>query len=193
LGILKVFGEIKMESCYNHPERKAYSICHSCGRHFCEDCLTAGKEFYYCKSPGCQKKYKEDTAKVTYSEKIVCPNCQSVLQINRDEIESGSFRCPECESFIAIMNGKPESVEDKNYVQLLSSLNQGDIAIIKSMLDDAEVDYYLTGENFLGVRPLLEPAVFYVNEKDLELAKNILKDFELHLFGFSTNNEEGVE
>ncbi len=48
----------------------------------------------------------------------------------------------------------------------------------------------MTGENFLGVRPLLEPAFFYVNENDLELAKEILKDFELHLFGFSTNNEE---
>jgi hypothetical protein len=173
-----------MESCYNHPERKAYSVCHNCGRHFCEACLTAGAEFYYCKSPECQAKLKEATQKIT------CPNCQSILSISSEEQGPGGFRCPECDSFIVLLDGRPEILADKNYVQLLSSLNQGDIAIIKSMLDDAEVDYYVTGENFLGVRPLLEPAVFYVNENDLELAKEILKDFELHLFGFSTNNEE---
>ena len=179
-----------MENCYNHPERKAYSVCHNCGRHFCEDCLTAGPEFYYCKSSECQQKLQEDAQKKSYREEITCPNCQSLFKVGIDELQAGGFRCPECDSFIVLLDGKPEMLADKNYVQLLSSLNQGDIAIIKSMLDDAEVDYYLTGENFLGVRPLLEPAIFYVNEKDLELAKDILKDFELHLFGFSANNEE---
>lgn len=179
-----------MQSCYNHPERNAYSICHSCGRHFCEECLTAGSEFYYCKSPECQQKLREVTTRESYRKEIICPNCRSVLELSIDDMQSPGFRCPECDIYIVLLDGKPEPLPDKNYVQLLSSLNQGDIAIIKSMLDDAEVDYYLTGENFLGVRPLLEPAVFYVNEKDFELAKDILKDFELHLFGFSTNNEE---
>lgn len=182
-----------MERCINHPERNAYSICHNCGRHFCEECLTSGREFYYCKSPECQERLKEDLQNTLHSLSTVCPNCQSELSISYDELQSGGFRCPECDSFIVLLDGKPEVLADKNYIQLLSSLNQGDIAIIKSMLDDAEVDYYVTGENFLGVRPLLEPAIFYVNEKDLELAKDILKDFELHLFGFSTNNEEEEE
>ncbi len=178
-----------MEKCYNHPERNAYSLCHSCGRHFCEDCLTAGVEFYYCNSAECQKRLKADLQNSLNDRDIVCPNCQSELNISYEELQIGGFRCPECDSFIVLLNGKPEVLADKNYVQLLSSINQGDIAIIKSMLDDAEVDYYATGENFLSVRPLLEPVIFYVNELNLELAKEILKDFELHLFGFSTNNE----
>jgi len=33
-----------MEHCTNHPDRRAYSICHNCGKPFCEDCLTAGGE-----------------------------------------------------------------------------------------------------------------------------------------------------
>ncbi len=177
-----------MESCYNHPERKAYSVCCNCGKHFCEDCLTAGKEYYYCKSSECQKKYKEDIEKDSYRERIVCPNCQSILQINRDEINSGGFRCPECESFIAILNGEAESLEDKNYVRLLSSVNQGDIAIIKSMLDDAGVDYYVTGEN-----SIYDAVALFVNETEISLAKDILKDFKFHLLGFSANNEEEVE
>jgi hypothetical protein len=182
-----------MEKCYNHPDKDAYSICHNCGKHFCEDCLVAGAEFYYCKFPECQQKFKEDIEKTSYRKEITCPDCQSVIKVSAEELQSGGFRCPECETYIAIVNGKPEAEEDKNYVKLLSSLNQGDIALIKSMLDDAEIDYYAAGENFLSVRPLLEPVLFYVNEKDLELAKEILKDLNLHLFGFSVNNEEEQE
>lgn len=46
--------------CYNHPDRRALSICHSCKRYFCEDCLVVGVEYYYCKSPECQKVYKRE-------------------------------------------------------------------------------------------------------------------------------------
>lgn len=175
-----------MESCYNHPEKKAYSICRSCGMHFCEDCLTAGTEFYYCKSPECRQKLEEETP----WKKIICPNCLSLLEINESELKSAGLHCPECDTFMILVDSKSEAVEDNNYIQFLSSLNQGDIAIIKSMLDNAGVDYYVTGENFLGVSPLVEPAIFYVNDKDLKLAKEILKDFELHLFGFSANNDK---
>lgn len=175
-----------MENCYNHPERKAYAICHNCGGHFCEDCLTAGIEFYYCKSSICRKKSEEENS----WERIICPNCLSVLEISRDELKAAGLHCPECDSFIILVDSRSEHVEDKTYVKLLSSSNQGDIAIIKSMLENAEVDYYLTGENFSGLGPFLEPAVFYVNENDTQLAKDILKDFELHLFGLSANNDE---
>lgn len=82
------------------------------------------------------------------------------------------------------MNGEPESLEDNNYVRLLTTTNQGDAAIIKSMMENAEVDYYLTGEN-----SIYEPMVLFVNEKDIEAAKDILKDFEVHLFGFSADND----
>lgn len=41
------------QSCCNHPERKALSFCHHCGRYYCFECLKEGSEFYYCKSPQC--------------------------------------------------------------------------------------------------------------------------------------------
>ena len=72
----------------------------------------------------------------------------------------------------------------------MSSLNQGDIGIIKSILDDNEIDYYVTGENFLSVSPLLEPAQFFVNTNQFEEAKKLLKDFDLKIFGFSARNED---
>ncbi len=36
-----------MENCVNHPNKKALSACHGCGKHYCESCLDEGKEFYY--------------------------------------------------------------------------------------------------------------------------------------------------
>jgi hypothetical protein len=42
-----------MENCVNHTEREAYSVCHNCGKHYCQDCLTEGGEYYFCKNPDC--------------------------------------------------------------------------------------------------------------------------------------------
>ena len=160
---------------------------------FVKTVLLPDLNFTIVNSRNASKNLRKILKKHAYRKEITCPDCQSVIKVSAEELQSGGFRCPECETYIAIVNGKPEAEEDKNYVKLLSSLNQGDIALIKSMLDDAEIDYYAAGENFLSVRPLLEPVLFYVNEKDLELAKEILKDFNLHLFGFSVNNEEEQE
>lgn len=44
----------KKRKCWNHPQRDSLSMCHSCGKYFCEDCLVDGDEFYFCKEEGCQ-------------------------------------------------------------------------------------------------------------------------------------------
>jgi hypothetical protein len=78
-----------------------------------------------------------------------------------------------------------EDENNQNFIQLFSTLNQGDIALLKSILDDNEVEYYVTGENILALRPLLTPAVFYIKESEVEKVKDILKDFDVHIFGIS--------
>ena len=45
------------EYCVNHPSKKAVSFCHNCGEYFCPDCLSEGKEFYFCQKEDCQKKF----------------------------------------------------------------------------------------------------------------------------------------
>lgn len=49
-----------MKTCFNHPDKKAFSICHSCGKDFCEQCLNEGKEYYYCNSELCQSELKKE-------------------------------------------------------------------------------------------------------------------------------------
>ena len=78
-----------------------------------------------------------------------------------------------------------DSLRKENYVILLSSMNQGDIGVIKSILNNAHIDYYLSGENFLTVEPLIQPAKFHVNVNDLETAAELLKGYNLNPWGAS--------
>jgi len=181
------------EYCVNHPTTEALSICHNCGQHFCADCLSEGKEYYYCQAPECQTALNKELNPASIPGEITCPSCKAVVQLNKDELLKHLFRCPECDSLINVSIKGPEIIEDREYVEILSSLNQPDIAVLHSVLDDAGLDYYITGQNFLSVRPLLEPARVFVASDQVEQAKELLKDFEVHLFGFSTQKEVDEE
>jgi hypothetical protein len=69
-------------------------------------------------------------------------------------------------------------------------MNQGDLGIIKSILDDGSIDYFVNGENFLSVDPLIQPASIMVREDQLDEANEIIKNFELHIFGVSSNQND---
>lgn len=178
-----------MKECVNHPGREALSICHSCGESFCEECLTEGNEYYYCAKPECQAMLKGELRK-DIPDTSVCPNCGAELELSEEEKKAGKIHCPECEALVDFNSDPPKVLNADNYVQLLSSLNQGDIGIIKSILDDAGIDYYVFGENFLSTEPLLQPARFFVSEDQLEDAHEVLKGFDLKIFGASKNDYE---
>jgi hypothetical protein len=176
-----------MKYCSNHLEKKAYSTCHNCGKHYCEECLDEGKEYYYCKSQECQEILKKELPIEILPFNVVCPNCESDLELSEEERISGKVHCPECESLTDFSINPPEVFNRENYVELLSSLNQGDIGLIKSILENANIGYYVFGENYLGAEPLIQPARFYVNKKKLEEARALLKDYDLSIWGFSSN------
>ena len=179
-----------MKTCINHPQKEALSICHSCGKDYCESCLDEGKEFYYCKNPECQELFKKEMPAGKLTAKIICPNCASELNLTEDERLNGKVHCPECEVAIDFNVIPTEIVNKENFVELLVSLNQGDIALIKSLLDNSSIEYYTTGENFLSVDPLIQPAKFFVNENQVEEAKELLKEFKLHIWGTSKEQDE---
>jgi hypothetical protein len=176
-----------MKSCINHPDQKATSICHSCGKDYCELCLDEGKEFYYCKNPECQKLLKKELYPETLPANVICPNCESDLDLSEDERISGKLHCPECEALIDFKVDPPKILPKESYMELLSSLNQGDIGIIKSILEDSNIDYHVFGENFLSVDPLIQPAKFYINSNQIKEAQELLKDINLHIWGTSKN------
>jgi len=57
------------EKCHTHPDRNALSFCHSCGKHYCEECLTDGGEYYYCKEEKCQNDKAQETSRIEVTTK----------------------------------------------------------------------------------------------------------------------------
>ena len=76
------------------------------------------------------------------------------------------------------------------YLPFLKTFSQVDIAMIKSLLD-GNVDYYFKDENFMSIRPLLEPAILMVRESDFQEVQEILADFELNFLGVSLKGSDG--
>jgi hypothetical protein len=176
------------EYCNNHPMTEAFSVCHNCGKHFCEECLSEGEEYYHCYAPECQTANQKEKES---GQEITCPSCSSVLLLDDDELRKKSFRCPECDVLIKLVNGIPEPVQQNEYELLLSSANQGDIALIQSILDDSQIDYYITGEGSMALQ--FGKAMVYVCTSQLEQSKELLKEIDLHLFIFSDRNSTDEE
>jgi len=176
-----------MENCTNHPQVKAFSVCHGCGKPYCESCLMEGVEYYYCKRPECQLIYKEETKLDLLPSTVDCPACSSELELTDTERASRKIHCPECQAFIDFTVDPPKVEKSESYSLLLTTMNEGDVAIIKSVLDDLEADYYVFDEDFMAVRPLVQPVRIYVAQSEYEKAKEALKDFNFHLFGVSMN------
>jgi ssDNA-binding Zn-finger/Zn-ribbon topoisomerase 1 len=121
------------------------------------------------------------------TEVITCPECSEELELDDVERKSRKVYCPDCDVMLDY-NFSPMKILGKgNYVELLTTMNLSDIALIKSILENAEVDYYLYQENFNLVRPLVEGAKFMINESEIDKASELLKDYKLNIWGTSVN------
>ncbi len=58
------------ERCFIHPDRKSSAPCHSCGRYFCEECLTEGEEYYYCREEHCQTLKAQETDRLRVAKEL---------------------------------------------------------------------------------------------------------------------------
>jgi len=66
------------------------------------------------------------------------------------------------------------------FVKIGSVNNQGDLAIIKSLLESSNINFYITNENFsalYGAANGLTAMDIFVLEKETEQAKDLLKNF----------------
>lgn len=84
------------------------------------------------------------------------------------------------------------------FKELIRTLNQGDIAFIKSLLEAEGIEYYLHGEHFNLIRPLIEPARFMVREDQFGKAQELIKDltisYGMDIRGSDTeeDNQKGI-
>ncbi|MCW8848826.1 MAG: DUF2007 domain-containing protein [Melioribacteraceae bacterium] len=81
--------------------------------------------------------------------------------------------------------------KDQNYkfYPILKTFSQVDIAMIKSLLD-GNVEYYFKDEQFMSIRPMLEPTELMVREDYVDEVKELLADFELNYMAVSLKDDE---
>lgn len=74
-----------------------------------------------------------------------------------------------------------------DFEEVLSTFNYGDIAIIRSLLDAEKITYFLKGEHFNQMRPLVEAVRIMVRKDQIQKAKDILKDLKLTYRAITVN------
>jgi len=103
---------------------------------------------------------------------MYCPKCKS-------EYQEGMKRCESCNVDLVIKLVETEHPEN-HFEELLSTFNPADIAITKSILENEGIEYYFKGENFISIRPMIDPARLMVRADQIELVKELIKDLELN-------------
>jgi len=109
---------------------------------------------------------------------MFCPQC-------RTEYKEGVKTCADCGSELVVelrTDPEPEYIE---YTEVLAIFSAGEIALVKSMLDDAEIVYYFKGEMFNYVEPLIQPARLMVRRDQVADARELLKHVEFRYMVFS--------
>ncbi len=156
-------------------------------------------------------------------QEIQCPDCGADLKLNEHERIEGKFACPVCKETFVVKKGEmicptckaefvegitecpecgiplvetlAEKSEEKipQYVEILSTYNLADIAVIKSILNDGDIEYHLQGEIFNIVEPWVQPVKFFVKEDQVEMAKELLKEILIRFMGASATTESENE
>ncbi len=104
-----------------------------------------------------------------------CPQCKS-------EYVQGIFRCPECD--IDLVDRLPEETEtekpiidkDAQFVEIMNTYDAAVLTLVKSILDDIGISYFIQGEHSVYVYSHIFPARVLVVKKDAEMALQVLKD-----------------
>ncbi len=103
---------------------------------------------------------------------MFCPKCKT-------EYVEGIHVCADCGSELVPGLPTPEPPHWIDFEEVLTTFNAGDIAVIKSILDGEDINYYIQGEAFNYVQPLVQPAKLMVQKDQADQAREILNDLAL--------------
>ena len=104
---------------------------------------------------------------------MICPKCKA-------EYVRGITVCADCGVPLVYTLPEEKKLPPKPpYKRFMEVGNAGEIAIIKSILDDAEIDYYFQGETAHAVyMPMLEPAILMIREDQFKTVAELLKELD---------------
>lgn len=77
--------------------------------------------------------------------------------------------------------------KDSQFKEIFKTFNAADIAFIKSLLDEHQINYYVNNENvnMVGMLTFAEPMRIMVQIAQYETAKEVLAEFEGNFTKFS--------
>jgi hypothetical protein len=108
---------------------------------------------------------------------MFCPSC-------RAEYVDGVAHCPECD--VDLVTQLEEQEPGTEYIELVTVgafTNATELMIAKSMLDDAEIDYFAKNEGVVGLfaggqigfNPFTGPIEIQVRPEDADMARELLE------------------
>ena len=103
---------------------------------------------------------------------MFCPKCKA-------EYRDGYIKCADC--CVDLVVESPQRSEDVQYVEMVevfSTYNPGNVAVIKSVLDGEGTHYYFEGENSTMMVGAGAYARLLVQEDQAERVRDILQELE---------------
>lgn len=122
---------------------------------------------------------------------MICPKCKA-------EYVQGITVCADCD--VPLVDKLPErdtgediqetGQNEVGFAEIFVTFDATEIALVKSILDGAGIDYYIKSEHFTFSRPFEDPARLHIREDQLDEALDILKDLDFGTWG-NLNEESG--
>ena len=107
---------------------------------------------------------------------MFCPECKA-------EYVDGITTCAGCGvPLVASLPPEPDHTGE-SMVRILSTFNAGDIAIIESILEGTDIEYFFQGKNFNQLEPLVQPAHLYVARHQVNAVKELLEPVQVRFLG----------
>ena len=115
---------------------------------------------------------------------MFCPQCKS-------EYKEGVFVCADCGASLVPQLPKENKGKDLEFVCIIETTFSAEIAMIESILEGSDVDYYIQGGNIITMSPYADPVRVLVVKEHVGRAKELLKDLDLSCTAsFRGDNEE---
>lgn len=100
-----------------------------------------------------------------------CPKCGS-------EYVPGVYRCPDCD--VDLVHTLPEEQKnpaidtDTEFIEVMNTYDAGVLTLVKSILDDVGIPYFIKGEHSVYVFSHIYPARVLVIKQEAEKARELL-------------------
>ena len=131
---------------------------------------------------------------------MFCPKCGA-------EYIDGISRCADCEVDLVKQKPDEQRPEYVNFVTVYETGNPAIISIAKSILDSADIPYYMKGEGVqdlfgggrigTGFNPLVGPVQIQVDEKQVSVARELLSELDSseveNVADYSDDDEAGTD